>query len=65
MILPYVERADLWGVNQGGHVFPWQLGANPSIRLFTCPSDPPASTNGGQALYGQRFGSPRSVTQGA
>ncbi len=51
MILPDVERADLWGAIKAGTFVPGGTGGNPSIRIFTCPSDPPASTNGGPSAY--------------
>ncbi len=51
MILPDVERADLWGAIKAGTYVPGAAGTNPSIRVFTCPSDPPASMNGGPSAY--------------
>ena len=52
MILPDLERADLWGAIKAGAFTPGAAGtANPSIRVFTCPSDPPASTTSGPSAY--------------
>jgi prepilin-type N-terminal cleavage/methylation domain-containing protein/prepilin-type processing-associated H-X9-DG protein len=52
MILPDVERADLWGAIKGGLFTPGGGGsASPSIRIFTCPSDPPDSTTTGPSAY--------------
>jgi prepilin-type N-terminal cleavage/methylation domain-containing protein/prepilin-type processing-associated H-X9-DG protein len=50
MILPDVERADLWGSIKNNLWTP-ATGTNPGIRVFTCPSDPADQSTPGASAY--------------
>lgn len=46
MILPDLERTDLWQLTKTGTWTPGVGSTNPMIRVFSCPSDPATTASG-------------------
>ncbi|MGO8690783.1 MAG: DUF1559 domain-containing protein [Thermoguttaceae bacterium] len=52
MLLPYMERTDLWNLYKGTAPVSTGTASNvPNLQLFICPSDPPTGATNGPSSY--------------